>query len=62
MKTKVMWTAVAVMVIAALLLTSCGDPVPGPDVDLDPYGGDLVYRRIGWQMKGFDPLIWDNNN
>ena len=61
MKTKVIWAAVAVMIITALLLTSCNGNGP-IDGDTDPYGGELVYRRIGWQMKGFDPLIWDNNN
>jgi ABC-type transport system substrate-binding protein len=63
MKVKIMWTAVAVMVIAALLLVSCnGGNGNGLPPDTDPYGGDLVYRRIAWQMKGFDPLVWDNNN
>lgn len=61
MKVKFIWAAVAVMVITALLLVSCG-PSNGNGEDTSPYGGDLTYRRIGWQMKGFDPLIWDNNN
>ena len=54
-----MWAVVALMIIAALLLTSCGEPTPPTP---GPYGGTLTSRRIGWQMKGFDPLVWDNNN
>ena len=62
MKAKFLGAAVAVMVITALLLVSCGGGNGGNGADTDPYGGDLVYRRIGWEMKGFDPLVWDNNN
>ena len=58
-----MWAAVAVMIIAALLMTACDGNGGGPCVDEDgKYGGTLTTRRIGWQMKGFDPLVWDNNN
>ncbi len=62
-----MWSLIGLLAIAALVLASCagdgGNGGNGGNGEDEPqYGGTIVTRRIGWQMKGFDPLVWDNNN
>ena len=60
---RILITCVTLAVIAVVVWVVLSEPPSnGNGEDESQYGGSLTYRRIGWQMKGFDPLIWDNNN
>jgi len=60
---RILITCVALAVIAVVVWVVLTEPPSnGNGEDESRYGGSLTYRRIGWQMKGFDPLVWDNNN
>ena len=60
---RILITCVTLAVIAVVVWVVLSEPPSnGNGEDESQYGGSLTYRRIGWQMKGFDPLVWDNNN
>ena len=66
MKHKILWTLIGIMAVAALVLASCagdgGNGGNGGNGEDEPqYGGKMTFRTLGYLMKEFDPLLWDNN-